>query len=56
MMPELFFDCYSSVVIEVKVADLSKSPAHTCGISDLGYGIAARLPRVVRIRNDKTPL
>lgn len=32
MEPELYFDYNRSVVIEVKVADLSNSPAHTCGI------------------------
>ena len=55
-MPELFFDCMNSLVIEVKVADLSRSPAHTCGLNELGFGIAARLPRVVRIREDKQPI
>ena len=56
LIPEFYFDSLNSVVVEVKVADLSNSPVHSCGITDLGYGIAGRLPRIIRIRSDKKPI
>ncbi|CAL6039477.1 DNA_ligase [Hexamita inflata] len=51
--PDFWFNPEESVVFEVKVANLSQSLMHTCyQIGD--RGIAARLPRLIRMRDDKS--
>ena len=55
--PDFWIDPDSSVVFEVKVANLSLSLVHTGGKGtvDEERGVAARLPRLVRMRDDKNP-
>jgi len=40
-------------VIEVAFDDITRSPMHTCGLSD-GKGYALRFPRLVKMRPDKS--
>ncbi len=41
-------------VAEVLADEITKSPMHTCGMKD-GVGYALRFPRMIRLREDKTP-
>lgn len=53
--PDIWIKPEDSVVWEVKVANLSLSNMHTCCIQQLSEGgIAARLPRLIRERSDKS--
>lgn len=57
--PDFWVSPDESLVFEVKVANLSLSKVHTCAAGLVrdpeGRGIAARLPRVLRTRDDKRP-
>ena len=41
-------------VVEVAYDDITRSPTHTCGLRE-GKGYALRFPRLLRIRDDKSP-
>jgi len=48
MEADLWFE--PKIVVEVKGAELTKSPFHTCG-----SGLALRFPRFVQFRENKKP-
>ncbi len=43
-----------SLVVEVKADEITRSPVHTCAMADK-EGLALRFPRLVGIREDKSP-
>ncbi len=49
MEPDVWFEPH--LVVEVKAAEVTKSPFHTAGL-----GLALRFPRFVRYRDDKKPM
>ena len=54
MTPDVFFS--PKIVIEVLGAEITKSPNHTCAMEKYqGSGLALRFPRMIRIREDKSP-
>ena len=52
MEPDVWFA--PAVVAEVRGAEVSRSPIHTCAKTPQG-GLAVRFPRFVRWRDDKGP-
>ena len=54
MEPTRWFD--PRIVLEISGAELTKSPIHTCGMTqDDPTGLALRFPRSLRFRDDKSP-
>jgi DNA ligase-1 len=56
MNPDVHFS--PGMVLEVKGAEITYSPIHTCALSELkkDFGLAVRFPRFTgRFRDDKTP-
>lgn len=54
--PDVWFE--PTTLFEVKVADLTTSPVYKCGITYFGEGekgISLRFPRLIQLRNDKSP-
>lgn len=43
-----------SMVMEIKGADITESPVHSCGTPDNKKGVGLRFPKLVRVRDDKT--
>ena len=41
------------VVVEVNADEITRSPMHTCGMSEKQGGLALRFPRLISIREDK---
>lgn len=41
------------IVVEVLGSEITQSPVHTCGLPQLGRGLALRFPRFQRFRDDK---
>jgi len=42
------------IVVEVVGAEITKSPIHTCGIDEIGKGLAIRFPRFKNYRENKS--
>ncbi|KQB36668.1 MULTISPECIES: ATP-dependent DNA ligase [Acidiplasma] len=55
MIPDYWI--YPSKVVEVKGAEITVSPVHTCAynIIEKGSGLALRFPRLIKFRDDKNP-
>ncbi len=55
MIPDYWFE--PVVVMEVKGAEITLSPIHTCGLDEIrkGNGLAIRFPRFIGLREDKGP-
>ncbi len=55
MIPDYWFE--PVVVMEVKGAEITLSPIHTCGLDEIrkGNGLAIRFPRFIGMREDKGP-
>ncbi len=51
MEPDIWFE--PQIVMEVSGAEITESPAHSCGKGELGKGLSLRFPRFKRYREKK---